>query len=117
MASKVNILGKEENAMEVRIKGNGIYQGRKLQGIARYQDSKVYQGKKKGIGRKGKKKEKRRATGKKHNGSRKEEREGRKKRERKREQEREKRNADQEKKRQRWLAYANSYIYYYIIII
>ena len=85
MVSKVNILGKKENARESHIKGNRIYQGRKLQGIARYQDSKVYQGKKKGIGRKGKKKERRRTTGKKHNGSRKEEREGRKKRERKRE--------------------------------
>ena len=33
MASKINILGKKENARESHIKGNGIYQGRKLQGI------------------------------------------------------------------------------------
>jgi hypothetical protein len=33
MVSKANILGKEENARESHIKGNGIYQGRKLQGI------------------------------------------------------------------------------------
>lgn len=33
MVSKVNILGKEENAREGRIKGNKVYQGRKLQGI------------------------------------------------------------------------------------
>ena len=33
MASKANILGKKENARESHIKGNKIYQGRKLQGI------------------------------------------------------------------------------------
>ena len=33
MASKVNILGKEENARESYIKGNKIYHGRKLQWI------------------------------------------------------------------------------------
>ena len=36
MASKINILGKKENGRESHIKGNRIYQGRKLQGIARY---------------------------------------------------------------------------------
>ena len=34
MASKVNILGKKEDAREGHIKGDRIYQGRKLQGIA-----------------------------------------------------------------------------------
>lgn len=41
MVSKVNILEKEENARESHIKGNRIYQGRKLQGMEGWKDSKV----------------------------------------------------------------------------
>ena len=32
MASKINILGKKENARESHTKGNKIYQGRKIAG-------------------------------------------------------------------------------------
>jgi hypothetical protein len=48
MASKVNILGKGENARESHIKGNGIYQGRKLQGM----EERRIEGRKKRKGRK-----------------------------------------------------------------
>ena len=85
MVSKVKILGKEENAREGRIKGNGIYQGRKMQGIS---------GKEKEMGRTQEtswKEQGRKIEGRKERRTeaktqwQQEEREGRKKRERKRE--------------------------------